>query len=317
MRAYSHKSLLCRQKGVAVITALLLTTLAITLVANLFWQQQVQVRSIENQRLQLQKQWIVRGALDLVRLIVREDALVSSQDHLGEPWATPLAATPINQYLDGDEAGIFLTGKIVDAQSRFNLTSLSTAQIIDRQEVATFARLLSILKINPELAQTCATAIAASQMPRSVLDIGSVGQVARTMPLLHENDLLAVPGFSAAILRQLNDYIVILPRATPVNINTASATLIAASIENLPLADATTLVALRERRYFRSHTDLIQALPMREGGDVYSLRNAALGFSSNFFLVFGKVNIGNAMLGMQSLIERTDLGTRVISVQEE
>lgn len=109
MRTYSNKSLLCRQKGVAVITALLLTTLAITLVANLFWQQQVQVRSIENQRLQLQKQWIVRGALDLVRLIVREDALVSSQDHLGEPWATPLAATPINQYLDGDEAGIFLT----------------------------------------------------------------------------------------------------------------------------------------------------------------------------------------------------------------
>ena len=137
------------------------------------------------------------------------------------------------------------------------------------------------------------------------------------MPRLHENDLLTVPGFSAAILRQLKDYIVILPRPTPVNINTASATVIAASIEKLPLADASTLVALRKRRYFRSHTDLIQALPMRRGGDVYSLRNAALGFSSNFFLVFGKVNIGNAMLGMQSLIERTDLGTRVISVQEE
>ena len=45
-----------RQRGIAVITALLLTTLAITIVASLFWQQQVQVRSIENQRLQLQKQ---------------------------------------------------------------------------------------------------------------------------------------------------------------------------------------------------------------------------------------------------------------------
>ena len=39
------------QRGVAVITALLLTTLAITIVASLFWQQQVQVRSIENQRM--------------------------------------------------------------------------------------------------------------------------------------------------------------------------------------------------------------------------------------------------------------------------
>ena len=40
-----------RQRGVAVVTALLLTTLAVTIVASLFWQQQVQVRSIENQRL--------------------------------------------------------------------------------------------------------------------------------------------------------------------------------------------------------------------------------------------------------------------------
>ena len=56
-----------RQRGVAVVTALLLTTLAITIVASLFWQQQVQVRSIENQRLQLQKQWILRGAIDWAR----------------------------------------------------------------------------------------------------------------------------------------------------------------------------------------------------------------------------------------------------------
>ena len=62
-----------RQTGVAVVTALLLTTLAITIVASLFWQQQVQVRSIENQRFQLQKKWVLRGALDWARLILRED----------------------------------------------------------------------------------------------------------------------------------------------------------------------------------------------------------------------------------------------------
>jgi general secretion pathway protein J len=62
-----------RQQGVAVVTALLLTTLAVTIVASLFWQQQVQVRSMENQRLQLQTRWIVRGALDLSRLILNQD----------------------------------------------------------------------------------------------------------------------------------------------------------------------------------------------------------------------------------------------------
>jgi general secretion pathway protein K len=61
-----------QQSGVAVVTALLLTTLAITIVASLFWQQQVQVRSIENQRYQLQKKMgITRcfglGLLDFAR----------------------------------------------------------------------------------------------------------------------------------------------------------------------------------------------------------------------------------------------------------
>jgi len=62
-----------REQGVAVVTALLLTTLAVTIVASLFWQQQVQVRSMENQRLQLQTRWIVRGALDLSRLVLFQD----------------------------------------------------------------------------------------------------------------------------------------------------------------------------------------------------------------------------------------------------
>src|SRR3954470_22546848 len=98
MKRYPFKR--ARQRGVAVITALLLTTLAITIVASLFWQQQVQVRSIENQRLQLQKQWVLRGALDWSRLILREDARHSSIDHLGEPWAVPLAETRLDEYVD-------------------------------------------------------------------------------------------------------------------------------------------------------------------------------------------------------------------------
>ena len=64
-----------RQRGVAIVTALLLTTLAVTIVASLFWQQQVQVRSMENQRLQLQTRWILRGALDWTRLILTQSGI--------------------------------------------------------------------------------------------------------------------------------------------------------------------------------------------------------------------------------------------------
>ena len=107
-----------RQQGVAVITALLLTTLAITIVASLFWEQQVQVRPIENQRLQLQSEWIMRGALDWAALILREDTKYSSVDNLDEPWAIPLAETRLDQYVDNsmedaDIADAALSGNVM------------------------------------------------------------------------------------------------------------------------------------------------------------------------------------------------------------
>ena len=120
-----------RQRGVAVVTALLLTTLAVTIVASLFWQQQVQVRSIENQRLQLQKQWILRGALDWARLILRENARLSPMyDSLDQPWAVPLQETRLDQYVENNRADTeasdaTLSGQIVDAQSMLNLDNLA------------------------------------------------------------------------------------------------------------------------------------------------------------------------------------------------
>src|SRR4051812_2034300 len=153
-----RKSTLQHQRGVAVITALLLTTLAITIVASLFWQQQVQVRSIENQRLQLQKQWILRGALDWASLILRADRRSSSVDHLGEAWAAPLAETRLDDYVennraDTDASDAALSGSIVDAQSRYNLTGLCQGGKINPDEVAVFAKLLTQAGQNPALAQ--------------------------------------------------------------------------------------------------------------------------------------------------------------------
>ena len=306
-------AVLPKQRGVAVITALLLTTLAITIVASLFWQQQVQVRSIENQRLQLQKQWILRGALDWAKLILREDARSSRQDHLGEPWAVPLAPTPLSQYVEGSsEQDAVLSGRIVDAQSRFNLTTLSTVHTINQHAVDNFARLLVMLQIDPSLAMACASAVAAGQLPPK--QTGSAGM---QMPLQQINDLLAVPGMNPAIVAQLKDYISILPHATPVNVNTASAPVLAAMIDGLPSSAASSLLALRERRYFRDLNDLQQNLPPREDGSAYQLSDGDVSFSSNFFVVYGKVKMGRALLNMQALLERVEGSVRVLSVHEE
>lgn len=307
-----------RQRGVAVITALLLTTLAITIVTSLFWQQQVQVRSIENQRLQLQNEWILRGALDWAGLILREDAKHSSVDNLDEPWAMSLAETRLDQYVDNgradtDIADAALSGGISDAQARYNLTNLCPAGTIDPAEVAVFERLLANAQLDPALAQATADAMAASMKRPAAPAANNGGQpVPQPMNLAQVDDLLAVPGFTTEMLDKLKDLVIFLPSATPVNVNTAPAEVLAARIDTLSLSDATALVANRKTAYFRTPQDFLGRLP----GKPPSTPVGVLSVTTNYFLVNGKVRMSRAALGMQALIERNGANTRLIWIRE-
>jgi len=304
-----------RQRGVAVVTALLLTTLAVTIVASLFWQQQVQVRSIENQRLQLQKEWILRGALDWARLILREDAKYSSTDTLDEPWAVPLSETRLDQYVengrsDADAGDATLSGGIVDAQSRYNLRNLLTADgTVNRSEVSVFERLLSNVQLNPGLAQATADAMAAAWPGKSGASTDSAGQ---PMPFTQVDDLLAVPGFNPQALAKLKEFVILLPRVTPVNVNTAPPEVLAARIDTLSVSDANVLVGMRKSASFRDVADFLQRAP----GKPSNVSGNEIAVASSYFLVNGNVRMNRASLAVQTLIERNGVNTRLIWVRE-
>ncbi|MGZ5799200.1 MAG: type II secretion system minor pseudopilin GspK [Burkholderiaceae bacterium] len=317
-----------RQRGVAVITALLLTTLAITIVASLFWQQQVQVRSIENQRMQLQKQWILRGALDWASLILREDMKHSSTDDLTEDWAVPLADTPLDQYVengraDTDASEASLSGLIVDAQSRYNLRNLSANGAVNPHEMAVFGRLLTNLNLNPALAKATAEAIAAvetkapafpgtpppsSSGTTSATTASTASPAKRPMDIVQVDDLLSIPGFTPDILAKLKDFVIVLPRTTQVNANTATAQVLAAKIDGLSLSDANALITNRNHAVFRDNGDVqlrINNPKITVSGDDISVR-------SDYFLVNGKVSLSRASLSVQALIQRNLMGGNTI-----
>lgn len=312
-----------RESGVAIVTALLLTTLAITIVASLFWQQQVQVRSIENQRLQLQKQWILRGALDWTRLILREDARYSPNlDHLGEPWAVPLAETRLDQYVENGRANTdvpdaAISGSIVDAQSRFNLTNLCPNGVIEKSEVAVFERLLVQAQLSSGLAQATAE-VMASAKPRPIqpgtnaAPAPAPASSAQPITISQVEDLLAVPGFTPEALAKIERFVTVLPEPTLININTAPAEVLAAKIVNLSLADAAAVLASRERTPFSSTTDLAQRFPER------NLSQSGLSVNTSYFLVNGNVRLNRAAMEMQTLMKRegNPITARVIWMRE-
>ncbi|KAA0086166.1 general secretion pathway protein GspK [Paraburkholderia sp. T12-10] len=170
-------ALLRRQRGAAIISALLVVTLSALLVAGVLWRQQVQIRRIQNQRLLAQAQWVARGAVDWTRLILRSEAdTAPTVTYLGGIWAVPIAKTRLSDFLGktgaadaAEGAQTYLSGSIEDAQAKFNLRNLVSipapgALQINQQETAAFARLLALLGLNGGLAKTAALHVRASLM---------------------------------------------------------------------------------------------------------------------------------------------------------
>jgi general secretion pathway protein K len=339
------------QRGVAVITALLLTTLAVTIVASLFWQQQVQVRSIENQRTQLQKQWILRGALDWAKLILRSD--FNNVDYAGDPWAIPLADVRLDEFVengrqDAEASSAVLSGYIVDAQARFNVNTLIRGGTVSPKDVAAFTRLLTNLRVAQaaSLADATASYLLAARQPGALQPGGGSpaggGSTAvlpgaatastpvtptppaatastsgaspagpRMMALTQYDDLLAVTGFSSDILATLKDFVTVLPENdTKINVNTAPAEVLSAVVPGLALSDATTLVASRDRAYFKDTADFTNRLPATVQTAV-AAGLGALDVKTEHFLVNGKVKLNNAVLEIQSLVERPSINSQV------
>ncbi len=344
-----------RQRGVAVITALLLTTLAVTIVASLFWQQQVQVRSMENQRLQLQTRWIVRGALDLSRLILFQDFLDSSAyTRQNGIWSTPLEETRLDDYVErerqeGEDFNATLSGKIVDAQSRYNLANLAVARVPDKAEIGVLQRLLTNLQLDTNLAQQVAMQVAMTQPVQTAPTAGTPGAggtgttgaggtgtttgtggtagaggaapgavpaqgSVEPMGFVRLEDLLAISGFTPQAIERLREFVIVLPQPTKVNVNTAPPELIAALVPGLSLGDAAAMVNTRKGAYYRQMPDFTQQPQM---GAAQRKTAVPVDIRSDYFLAFSQVKLDRAALDTVSLLSRAPTGiTTVVWIRE-
>ena len=74
-----------------------------TLASSMLWQQWRAIQVEAAERARTQSAWILSGALDWARLILREDARNGGTDHLGEPWAVPLAEARLSSFLATDK----------------------------------------------------------------------------------------------------------------------------------------------------------------------------------------------------------------------
>jgi general secretion pathway protein K len=309
------------QSGAALISAMLVVTLVATLASVALWQQwrHVEVESAERHR--VQSSWLLNGALDWSRLILREDAMAGvagssggNADHLAEPWALPLKEAKLSTFLAQDQQlregdpEVFLSGQITDAQSRINLTNWFeasdgkvSAKINEPMQLA-LVRLFNVLDLpRAELERLAAAWRVAAQSARlsnPAMGQASQGTASGASLLPQQISQLQWLGLSADTVQRLSPYVTILPEVTPVNLNTASAEVIYATVPGLDLAAAQQFVQQRTRSHLSNLTDASKAL----GGKTLEARWHTVG--TRFFEVWGRLRMEDRTQEETALILR-------------
>lgn len=293
-----------RSQGAALLAAMLTVMLVATLAAGALWQQWRSVEVEGAERSRQQASWVLSGALDWARLILREDARTTGAvDHLGEPWAVPLQESRLSTFLAADASSTdsaaddtFLSGDITDLQSLLNVQNLFKTSSVDPDGLQSFQRLFSVLGL-PE-----SELVRLSENFRFASDISVDNLSSSKAPLAPVRvEQLVWLGLSPATVAALTPYVTVLPQSTTVNVNTASAEVIYAAARGISLADAKRLVTVREGQPFRTQKDLLAVLPEATADN---LKN--LGFTTSFFEVRGRVRQDDVVVEERSVVQRTN-----------
>ena len=302
------------QRGAALLMAMVILTLVATLAAGMVWQQSTAIAIETAERARAQSTWILNGALDWSRIILREDARNRGPDHLGEPWATPLAEAKLSTFLAADknntndsEVEAFLSGSIEDAQSRYDLRRLVGEQTKDNRtfavlmpaELETLRRLFGHIGLPVELADSMAGNLLRAWDATATSANGDTPIAPQTMAQLRWL------GVDETSINKLQPYATILPRdsgtPTPINLNTASREVIAAVL-NIDLGSAERLVQRRTNNPFKSIAEAQAVLPPS-----ITIDAAQADIKSNHFEVRGRLRLGDHMQEEVTLMRRREL----------
>lgn len=337
------------QGGAALLAAMLTVTLVATFAAAAMWQQWRSTEIETAERARMQAAWILVGALDWSRLILREDgnanirAAGNGADHLGEPWALPLQEARLSSFLaaaDRSGAGAdvsddvrdaFLSGQILDMQGRLNLRNLvDNNGRVSATWRAAFQKLFAQLglpaqeldRIAEGMRQALAGSAVAAAGNTAGTNSGTTGNTGNTgttaaatvdpnAPLLPQRlEQFAWFGVSPRTLQALAPFATMLPELTPVNVNTADALVIAAALPDIDASAAQRLVAARAGNYLRNAEDIRKLLQMETVPDP-----AVVGVASRYFEVRGRLRLDNAVVEERSLVLRN--GNAVTTVWRE
>jgi general secretion pathway protein K len=290
-------------RGAAIVMAMLLAALAATIAATLLWQQQRWAGEYERRRDQVQAQALAMAGVQWARQILFENA-PPTLVNLSQPWAFRLPTTPI-------ENGS-IVGYITDAESRLNVNNLTPGATAAPSAQAALQRLFAALGVPIALLNAITDWVDVDDQttPNGGAEDGyylaqDPPGLAANAPVRRVAELLAVRGADPAQIARLAPFIDALDAPTSVNVNTAPAEVLMASVAGLDAAGAITLVAGRATKPFANLSDFRSRLPQ---GNL-SVDETMLSVTSDWFVVTIEARQGDTVARARALLHRAAIPT--------
>jgi general secretion pathway protein K len=249
----------------------------------------------------------------------------------------------------------YLSGSIEDAQAKFNLRNLVSSPApgvmqVNMEQVDAYQRLLVSLGVNSQLAKTTALQVRSSlaqsatrfqtvTSPAGTTSTpltaggGAIGGSFTDKPGIEDGDdnaavaplqmtsvdsLLDIPGYTPEMVARLRPFVTVLPTISAVNMNTASAEVIAAIVPGMNLSAAQAFVARRQTVFFHNVADVQLAL-RGAGVQSVSIDPNEMDVNTSYFLIHGRVQHERAEVDRTTLVYRDALThtTRIVRVQDQ
>ncbi|WP_339419760.1 MULTISPECIES: type II secretion system minor pseudopilin GspK [unclassified Pseudomonas] len=276
MKRYSPPA--AKQRGMAIISALLIAAVVAVLAGAMLTRQTVFTRRLEAEQLRIQGQWLLQGGLERSRQMLWDARQKDVLTRLDQPWARA-------------QSGVF-EGRIVDEQGKFNLRNLVNRQQVDTEQLQSFERLCRLIGVDPAVSRRISQRVIASYEPPA------------KYPMLRSlDDLSAIEGLDPIVLQRMQAYISVLPGPTWVNGNTASAEVLSAVVPQLSLSQAHGLVAERDGgHWFINRGDFVNRLRLPQ----IEVDSVQVGITSEWFRLQGQARREQRRVTIDALLHRPE-----------
>jgi len=299
-----------KQRGVALITAIVLVAIATMLATHVFTRAALDVRRTAG-LLALDQGWhVALGAEAWAAEVLSDDFDNDPEvDHLGEAWAQPLPPLPV----DGGE----VRGSVEDMQGRFNLNNLRVTNVEAREEnIVRFERLLVFAGADPRWSRIMSDWVDEDTMPGIPEGAEDGTYLSQNPPYRAANqsvttttEMMALPGMTRDEFERIRPYVAALWPGTPINLCTAKAAVLAALLESSADFSNAELLAANRKDGCYPTVDILGS----QAGETEKVNqmqaDGVISETSDWFRTVTAVRIGTSELTLYSLMYRGQDGS--------